>query len=66
MKGREFIKRLRRAGVVIIEGRGKGGHVLALYGNRQATVPFHGDADLGHVFIKKIIKQLGLDPQEVL
>lgn len=66
MKGREFIKRLRRAGVVIIEDRGKGGHVLAVNGDKQTTVPFHGDADLGHIFMKKIIKQLGLDPQEVL
>ncbi len=29
MKIKQFIKKLRQAGVEIVEGRGKGGHVLA-------------------------------------
>lgn len=66
MKGREFIRRLKKNGVEIIESRGKGGHVLAVKGDRRVPVPFHGDTDLGPVFLKKVCQQLGLDPEEVL
>lgn len=66
MKGREFIRRLKKNGVEIIESRGKGGHVLAVHGDKRAPVPVHGDTDLGPVFLKKVCRQLGLDPEEVL
>ena len=66
MKSKQFIKLLKRAGVEIIAGRGKGGHVLARYGGKQTTVPTHGDTDYDPVFIKKICKQLGLDPNDVI
>jgi mRNA interferase HicA len=66
VKGRELIRKLRAAGVRIVERRGKGGHYLAIAHGRQATVPMHGDRDLGPDFIKKICKELGIDPQQVL
>lgn len=66
MKAKQFIKKLREAGVAITESRGKGGHQLAIYGDHQTTVPFHGDKDLGPVLMKRICKQLGLNPEEVL
>ena len=66
MKGKEFVKRLKRAGVPLDAGRGKGGHVLASYNGRQATVPTHGAADYDPNFLKLICKQLGIDPRDVL
>lgn len=61
MKSKQFIQKLRRMGVEIIEGRGKGGHVLAKYQGKQTTTPVHGDVDMGKVFLKKICKQLGIE-----
>ena len=66
MKGKQFVKRLRKQGVEIISGRGKGGHVLAKYHEKQTTIPIHGDADLGPEFLKKVCKQLGINPKEIL
>jgi len=66
VKGKEFIKRLKRNGVEIIEGRGKGGHVWAIHNGRKTTVPCHGSADVDPNFLKLICKQLGLDPDDVL
>ena len=66
VKGKEFIKRLKRNGVEIIEGRGKGGHVWAIHNGRKTTVPFHGSTDVDPNFLKMICKQLGLDPGDVL
>jgi len=60
MKVKQFIQKLRRAGVEIIGGRGKGGHMLARYNGKQATIPIHGDADMGKIFLSKICKQLGI------
>jgi mRNA interferase HicA len=65
MKGRELIRKLRRNGVDIIRGRGKGGHVLASYKGRQTTIPVHGDIDIAPPFVKAICKQLGIDPQDL-
>jgi len=66
MKVKQFIQKLRRAGVEIIEGRGKGGHILAKYKGKQTTIPVHGDADIGNIFLKKICKQLGIAFDEIL
>jgi len=65
MKVKQFIQKLRRIGVEIVEGRGKGGHVLAKYKENQATIPVHGDADMGPVFLKKICKQLGIEFKDI-
>ena len=66
MKGRQLIRRLKVAGVEIIESRGKGGHVVARHRGRQTTVPIHGSRDIGPDFIRDLCKQLGLDPKRVL
>lgn len=65
MKVKQFIQRLRKMGVEIIEGRGKGGHVLAKYKGKQTTIPIHGDADMANFFLKKICKQLGLEFEDI-
>ena len=62
IKGRQLIRRLGAAGVQIIQSRGKGGHVVARYRDRQTTVPIHRGRDIGPNFIREIRKQLGLDP----
>lgn len=66
MKSRQLIRKLKKIGVEFTKSRGKGGHQLAKYKGKQATVPVHGDADIGPIFIKKLCKQLGIDPQDIL
>ncbi len=66
MKGRELIRKLKRLGVEIIKGRGKGGHCLAKYKGRQTTIPIHGDVDIAGPFVKELCKQLGIDPKDVI
>lgn len=66
MKTKQFIQKLRRAGVEIVDGRGKGGHVLAKYKEKQTTIPIHGDADMGNIFLKKICKQLGIAFEDIV
>ena len=65
MKVKQFIQKLRKIGVEVIEGRGKGGHVLAKYNSKQTTIPVHGDADIGNIFLKKICKQLGIKFEDI-
>jgi mRNA interferase HicA len=66
MKGKQFIKSLKRYGVEIIENPGKGGHCLAKYKGKQATVPVHGDTDFSPFFLKKICKQLDINPDDIV
>ncbi len=66
MKGRQFIRRLRGAGVQIDTKRGKGGHVRVSYQGRSTVVPVHGDTDLAPEFLRKICKQLGIDWRRVI
>ena len=66
MKAKEFIRLLKKNGVEIIEGRGKGGHVLAIFQGKKTTIPIHGSKDIDPVFLKQLCKQLGLDPNDML
>jgi len=66
MKAKQFLRRLREAGAEIDESRGKGGHVLVRFRGRWTTVPVHGAVDLGPDFLRRICKQLGMDPKQVL
>jgi mRNA interferase HicA len=66
MKSRQLIRKLKKIGVEFTKSRGKGGHQLAKYREKQATVPVHGDADIGPIFIKKLCKQLDINPEDIL
>ncbi len=66
MKVKQFIQKLRRIGATIVEGRGKGGHVLVKFRDKKTTIPIHGDMDMSHIFLKKICKQLGISFEELL
>ncbi len=66
MKGRQFIRKLRRAGVEIDTKRGKGGHVGVTSRGRATVVPVHGDTDLAPEFLRRICKQLGIDWRNVI
>jgi predicted RNA binding protein YcfA (HicA-like mRNA interferase family) len=66
MKSRQLIRKLKKIGVEFTKSRGKGGHQLAKYKGKQATVPVHGDADIGPIFIEKMCKKLGIDPKNIL
>ena len=66
VKAKQFLRKLQELGVEIIEGRGKGSHVLVKYRSKKTTVPFHKGRDLDRNFVKEICKQLGLDPNDVL
>ncbi len=57
--------RLAALGVEIEPARGKGGHCLLRHGGRKAPLSIHGDTDLGPNYIKKLCKELGLDPKEL-
>ena len=65
MKSKQLIRKLKKLGVEFTTDRGKGGHQLARYKGKQATVPIHGDADIGPVFLRKLCKQLGIDPEKI-
>jgi predicted RNA binding protein YcfA (HicA-like mRNA interferase family) len=66
MKGREFLRRLKRHGVLILERRGKGGHCRLMLGDRMSVLSMHGAKDLDPEYLKAVCRQLGLDPREVL
>jgi predicted RNA binding protein YcfA (HicA-like mRNA interferase family) len=64
MKGRQLIRRLKAAGVEIIEKpRQRRSCDCPL---SQSPVPTHGNRDIGAGFIRELCKQLGLDPRLVL
>ena len=65
MKYKQLIRKLKQLGVEIDKTRGKGGHQLAKYQGRQATIPIHGDADIGPQFVRMLCKQLGINPDEI-
>jgi predicted RNA binding protein YcfA (HicA-like mRNA interferase family) len=66
MKAKEFIRRIKKHGVEIVKGRGKGGHVQANFQGRSATIPVHGAKDVDPVFLKAVCKQLGIDPDDIV
>jgi mRNA interferase HicA len=66
VKGKELVRRLRRAGVAVTGRAGGTGHLLARYQGKKAPVPMHGDRDLGPEFIKRLCKELGIDPGRVM
>lgn len=66
MKAKQLIRRLKKQGVEFTKGRGKGGHYLARYREKQTTIPVHSDSDLGPNFIKMICKQLGINPDDII
>ena len=45
MKSKQLIKKLKKHGVEITKGRGKGRHQLAEYNGKQTTIPIHGEAE---------------------
>lgn len=65
MKAKQFIKKLRAAGVRIEESEGGSSHYMA-YCNGKKVPVMHHSADLGNVYCKMVCKQLGLDPKEVM
>ena len=65
MKGKELVRRLRRAGVEVTGRAGGTGHLLARYQGKKAPVPMHGDRDLGPEFLKKLCKELGIDSRRL-
>jgi predicted RNA binding protein YcfA (HicA-like mRNA interferase family) len=47
------VGKLKKHGVELTKRRVKGGHQLAKFKGKQTTVPIHGDADIGPIFIPK-------------
>jgi predicted RNA binding protein YcfA (HicA-like mRNA interferase family) len=56
VKPKEFLKKLKKAGVEVEVTRGKGSHVCVFYQGRYTTVPFHGNTDIGPNLLKKICR----------
>lgn len=65
MKTKQFLRKLRRRGVGITTGRGKGTHLLARRGRRMAIIKFHGGKNLSKVYMQLVCKQLGLKLEEL-
>jgi predicted RNA binding protein YcfA (HicA-like mRNA interferase family) len=56
MEHKQLIRKLKQLGVDIDKTRDKGRHQLAKYQDRQATIPVHGDADIGHQFVSNALQ----------
>lgn len=65
VKTRQFLKKLRQAGVEITKPRRSGSHYMAHRNGKKVPV-MHHTADLDPEYCKMVCKQLGLDPKEVL
>ncbi len=62
MNADQFIRSLRREGVTVEPGKGKGGHVGLRKEERFSVCPTHGGSkQLGTGLMRAIRKQLGLD-----
>jgi mRNA interferase HicA len=62
MNSKELEKLIRSRGATIVPARGKGGHRMAVLGDRKTMIPTHGSRkELGTGLVKKILKDLGLD-----
>lgn len=66
MKTRELLRKLKQFGVIVIAGRGKGGHVRLVFQGRKSVLPTHGGKDIDPVFVKTVCKQLGINPEKIL
>ena len=65
MKGKELVRRLRRAGIEIKGRKGGTGHLVASHGGKKVSIPMHGDRDIGPQFIKQLCKELEIDPSQL-
>ncbi|NLI76586.1 MAG: type II toxin-antitoxin system HicA family toxin [Candidatus Riflebacteria bacterium] len=66
MKIKEFIRRLKRAGVTFVAHRSGSSHHMAYRGQRKTPVPVHEGQDYDDQFLREICKHLGLDPREIV
>ena len=66
VKGKELVRRLRRAGVEVTGRAGGTGHLLARDQGKKVPVPMHGDRDIGPDFVKMLCKELGVNFRRVL
>jgi antitoxin HicB len=66
MKVKQFLRNLERYGVEVDPTRGKGSHIWLGYMGRSTTIPFHLNKEMGSYYLKKICKQLGINPNEIL
>lgn len=64
MTSRELLRRLRRAGVNIVPGRGKGGHVMVRRGAMATYVPI-GSGEVPPGTLAAILKGLGLRRDQI-
>jgi predicted RNA binding protein YcfA (HicA-like mRNA interferase family) len=65
MTSSELLRRLRRRGSRVISDRGKGGHVMLVLGERQTFVPTGGNKELHTGTLRKILRDLGLTPDDL-
>ena len=61
---RELLRRLRRLGIEIVGGRGKGGHVMVRRDDRVSFVPT-GSGELPTGTVRSILRALGLRPDQL-
>lgn len=64
MTSRELLRKLRRLGVTIDPGRGKGGHVLVTRDGRRSIVPT-GSGEVRRGTLRRILRDLELRPEDL-
>ena len=67
----ELIRRLRKIArkdellLEVIEGRGKGSHVIVVLGTRKTVLPLAHGRDLKRGTLNGILKDLGINPRRL-
>lgn len=64
MTSRELLRKLRRVGVTVDPGRGKGGHVQVMRDGRKSIVPT-GGGDLRRGTLLRILRDLEVRPEDL-
>lgn len=64
MKSKELIRKLIALGATVETGRGKGGHVLVILGEKSTVIPT-STKELPKGTFHGILKQLGVSPADL-
>jgi predicted RNA binding protein YcfA (HicA-like mRNA interferase family) len=64
MTSRELLRKLRRAGVSVDPGRGKGGHVQVMRDGRKSIVPT-GSGEVRRGTLMRILRDLELQLEDL-
>lgn len=61
MKFKEFHRIIQQNGWTVLPKKGKGSHIRYTKNGVIYTVPYHGSKEMDNVFVKKILKEMGIE-----